>query len=218
MRITVFGATGRLGSEIVQAALDQGFSVTAHSRKPIIGSTPGVEWVTGDLGLAVNCADAVIVSFGPRSPTVAPFCASDTQKILDGMRRWGVGRILCVTGAMIGDYPKNRTWCFQHLSIWMHRRYSTSMDDRVRQEILIRCSGTNWTVFKPPRLTTNKSHRNVTIGPTVRVGVLSNVARADRARSIVEEIQQESFNRQCVFVKSMRGAARVTLPASKEKH
>jgi putative NADH-flavin reductase len=204
MRVTVFGATGRLGSEIVQAARDRGFTVTAHGRTLKSGGVPGIESVTGDVWGAIHHADAVVVTFGPRSPSDAPFCASETKKILAGMRRRGVSRILCVTGAMVGEYPGNRTWGVQRLATWIQRRYRKQMEDRALQEMLIRCSGMNWTVFKPPRLTTQKPHGSVRVGPAVRVGLLSSIGRADLARVMLDEVEQGRFPGQCVFVARSR--------------
>lgn len=204
MRITVFGATGRLGREIVRAARNRGHSVTAHARRP--RSEPesgieGIEWATGDAAEAVRHADAVLVAFGPRSPGDAPFCAAETGKILNTMAAQGVERILCVTGAMVGDYPRNRTWWFRQLAAWIERRYPESMRDRARQEELIRAAGTKWTIFKPPRLTSKPPRGSVAAGPAVRAGLLSSVTRADLARVMIEEVEQGRFPGQAVFVK-----------------
>src|SRR5512139_3129385 len=128
MHIAVIGATGRLGREILRAAPDRGFTVTAHARRPMTDSPTGIHWVTGDAGDAVQHADAVLVVFGSQNPSDEPFCAAETGKILAGMRRHGVSRILCVTGALVGDYPGNRTFCFQRLAAWLQRRYAKAME------------------------------------------------------------------------------------------
>jgi len=202
MHVTVFGATGRLGREILWAAPDRGFTVTAHARRLMSDSEPGIEWATGDAGSTVKGADAVLVVFGPRTPSDVPFCATETEQILSAMRQHGVTRFLCVTGAMVGDYPKNRTWCFQLLATWIQWRFQRSMEDRSRQEMLIRSSEINWTVFKPPRLTSGNSGGRIMAGPAIRVGMLSSIARADLAAAMIKEAEQGRFIGQCVFVKS----------------
>lgn len=201
MRLTVFGATGRLGLEIVRAAHDRGHRVTAYSRRSNPSARVNAEWVTGEVGDVIQNADAVLIAFGPRVPSEAPFCAGETGKILDGMRRHGVDRILCVTGAMVGDYPANRTWFFQRLASWIQGRYPALMEDRARQEMMVRSSGMKWTVFKPPRLTTGAPRGKVTVGPSVRVGLLSSIARADLAGAMVDEAGQGRWIGQCVFIR-----------------
>ena len=210
VRITVFGATGRSGGEIVRAARERGHAVTAHARRPPEVAEPGVDWASGEAGEAVIGSDAVLVAFGPRPPSEAPFCAADTGKILAGMARHGVNRLVCVTGAMVGDYPRNRTRVFQCLAAWIQRRYPELMEDRARQEALIRASGVNWTIFKPPRLRDGKPGGGVEVGAGVRAGLLSSISRMDLARTMVEEAEHGKFTRQCVFVKSgIRAWARV---------
>src|SRR5512132_1271148 len=116
MRLAEFGATGRLGQQVLRAAQARGHAVAAHSRSPRKQGEDGIKWVTGAVTSALQGADAVIVAFGPRSPTDQPFCAIETRKILEAMQRCGVVRILCVTGAMVGRYPANRSWLLQQLA------------------------------------------------------------------------------------------------------
>jgi len=206
MRLAVFGATGRLGLQVLRAAQARGHAVAAHSRSPQKRSTQeqgedGIQWVTGAVTNALRGADAVILAFGPRSPADKPFCTIETREILEAMHRCGVVRILCVTGAMVGHYPENRSWLFQQLASWVQRRYPESMVDRATQEDLVRSSGLDWTIFKPPRLTMNPSGDVTQQGARVRVGLLSAIARCDLARLLVDEAEQQRFNGQAVFVK-----------------
>jgi len=201
MRMAIFGATGRLGREAVRAARERGHAVTAHIRKAQPSAEPGVNWVMGEVGNAVKGAEVVFVTFGPRSPSDVPFCSRETQSILEAMGQCGVKRILCVTGAMVGNYAGNRTWCFERFALWIQKRYKESMDDRVRQEALIRSSGTTWTVFKPPRLTMKSPGGNAIAGPAVRVGLFSSLSRSSLARLMVQEAENGRFVGQLVFLK-----------------
>lgn len=200
MRMAIFGATGRLGRELIQAALGQGHCVTAHSRRPESEAVAGLTWVSGDAAEAVRDADAVLIAFGPRSPQDNPFCQAETGKILDAMKSRRRRPVLCVTGAMVGDYRANRTWCFQRLSMWVHKRYPAQMEDRSDQEAVIRLSGLEWTIFKPPRLTMGPP-REITAGPAVRVGLLSSISRSSLSRLMAREAEQGCFVRQAIFVK-----------------
>ena len=208
MRIALFGTTGRLGREVLNAALARGHAVTAHARKPPQEAQPGIDWVSGEAGHAVAGADVVMVTFGPRSPSDVPFCAAETQAILDAMRRLQVNRILRVTGAMVGHYPGNRSWWFQKLAGWIQQRYRASMDDRAKHEDLVRQSGFEWTFFKPPRLTLKSSPRKLEVGPEVQLGLLSAVARRSLAHILIEEEEEHGrFARCSVFIKNRPSGA-----------
>lgn len=141
MRLAVFGATGRLGQEVVLVAVQRGHEVIAHARRPGDHVQQGVIWMSGEVSSALKSSGGVIVTFGPRSPSDRPFCEAQTRVILDAMRQQEVTRILCVTGAMVGRYPQNRTWFFEQLAEWIQRRYPEAMEDRARQEALVRLSG-----------------------------------------------------------------------------
>jgi uncharacterized protein YbjT (DUF2867 family) len=202
MRLAVFGATGRLGQQVLRAAQARGHAVAAHSRSPRKQGEGGIKWVTGAVTSALQGADAVIVAFGPRSPADKPFCAIETRKILEAMQRCGVVRILCVTGAMVGRYPANRSWLFQQLASWVQRRVSR-IDGGSGQ-----AGGfgpIKW--FRVDDLQTAAAHdepfgrRYATRGTGSGLGLLSAIARCDLARLLVDEAEQQQFNGQAVFVK-----------------
>jgi putative NADH-flavin reductase len=202
MRLAVFGATGRLGRAVIEAALAAGHSVIAHSRKGHSDTSPGVTWLSGDYGEAVRNVDATVITFGPRSTHDAPFCRAETEKIVHTMGSLGRRRILCVTGAMVGDYPGNRSWCFRQLTRWIQRKHSSLLNDRAEQETVVRGSGLEWTIFKPPRLTMRAPKGLAVVGPAVRVGMLSSISRGDLARLMVREAEQCRFVGQAVFAKA----------------
>jgi putative NADH-flavin reductase len=206
MRLTLFGATGRLGREVLSSALARGHVVTAATRNSAAQPPLHACRVTAELVDAISDSEAVILTFGARSPGEAPFCAALTEAILGVMRECAVTRLLCVTGAMVGHYPANRSWCFQHFAQWIQRRYPEHAMDRSRQEEVVRGSGSDWTIFKPPRLTMKPPGARLEAGGEVRVGLLSSVARSNLAQLMVEELDLHRFSCQAVFVKTADGA------------
>jgi uncharacterized protein YbjT (DUF2867 family) len=83
MRVTVFGATGKIGRLVVQQLLDAGHQLTALVRNPtkLAISRPDATVTTGQLSdpaaiqQAITDADAVISALGPslkRSATGTP--------------------------------------------------------------------------------------------------------------------------------------------------
>ena len=83
MNVTVFGATGRVGSQVVGQLRSRGHTVTAYVRNP--GKVPGtwdqdVTVVVGELSdpaaidRAVQGADAVVSALGQACPGRRPGC------------------------------------------------------------------------------------------------------------------------------------------------
>ncbi|MEN5230065.1 NAD(P)-dependent oxidoreductase [Brevundimonas naejangsanensis] len=98
MKVTVLGASGRAGSEIVKELARRGHAVTAVARRPErVPETPGVTAVAGDVSQpetlvpALSGADAVV--------SAIMFVDSDPQLLIKAVKDAGVPRYLVVGGA-----------------------------------------------------------------------------------------------------------------------
>lgn len=140
--LAITGATGFVGSALLEAALAQGHQVKALARRDQ-PARAGVEWVRGDLGdtaaLAALVAgvDAVIHVAGlTNTPDPAEFetaNVSGTANVLAAMGGAGVRRLVFVS-SLAAREPK--------LSA-----YGAS---KARAEALVEASGLDWTTVRPP--------------------------------------------------------------------
>jgi uncharacterized protein len=108
-KIVLIGASGFVGSAILNEALDRGHKVTAVVRHPekikIVNNNLNVK--QGDVSsietVADLCrgADAVISSYNPgwTNPDIATETTKGYRAILEGVRKAGVKRLLVVGGA-----------------------------------------------------------------------------------------------------------------------
>lgn len=205
--LTVFGLTGRTGRLVAGAAMDRGWSVRGLARPASAGGLdlPGATVVTGEFSQpdcvaeAVDGSAAVCCVIGPRPPYTDVFCAIATAAILDAMRRSGVCRIVCQTGAMVG--AGRRSAPFGWLSRLFAHRQPAAARDRLEQERLVMESGLDWTLVKPPRLSSGWSGRPVRAAPDLRIGLLSSIGRASLARFIVESLDDGSRVGKRLFVR-----------------
>ena len=207
-RLAIFGANGKAGRRIVETALDQEHEVTAFVRSP---SAPGafprevrvVVGITSDpraVGEAIRNADTVISALGHHPGDAQPFCAEATARILSAMRTQNVRRILCVTGAMIGEYP-HRSFFMRKMAEAYRRRQPELARDREEQERLIMESECDWTIVKPPRLTDGPARGRVRAGTDLRVGLLSSISRRDLAAFLVSLVSSTQYSGRRVLVK-----------------
>lgn len=114
MRITVFGATGGIGQEIVRQALASGHQVTAVVRDParftVTGA--GLEVFRADvrdpeaLRPAVAGRDAVLSGLGARRRADAGIAAELTRSVLGAVEAEDVRRLLVVSAAPVGPGPE----------------------------------------------------------------------------------------------------------------
>ncbi len=111
MNIVIFGATGPLGRRITQAALADGYQVTAFVRTTgRLDPHPGLREATGDVldpgsvGAAMPGHDAVISALGHSSPSSAGHnLYPGASHIISAMQTAGVGRLIWISSHGVGD-------------------------------------------------------------------------------------------------------------------
>jgi uncharacterized protein YbjT (DUF2867 family) len=174
MKLTIFAATGGIGRQALDQALAAGHDVTAVVRNP--RGLPGdVRIVTADLAAAdpavlesaVAGADAVLSGLGPRSNAEAGIASHGTSAIVQAMQATGVRRIVVVSAAPIGTVPSpgrpkppkhdpGDGFLMRHLFSHVARTaFREHYADLALMEDIVRDSGLDWTVVRPPRLTDN---------------------------------------------------------------
>lgn len=206
--IAVFGASGATGREVVAGAVERGWQVNALVRRggAIPATVRGVREIVGSLApgealrATVAGANAIVIAIGPRPPYEDIFCAAATAAIVEAARRDGVRRLVCLTGALIGDYPQNRGAVFALMGRLFARSAPEAARDRVAQEEAVRQSDLEWTLVKPPRLTLGPARGRVRIGPEVRVGLFSSISRKDLAAVLLDLCADGSAAGETLFV------------------
>jgi uncharacterized protein YbjT (DUF2867 family) len=196
MRLTIIAASG-VGRHLLDQALDAGQSVTAVVRNPArLGERPGpaLRLVTADLAapdpealkLAVDGSDAVLSGFGPHGQADG-HTGTGTRAIVAAMRAAGVRRIVAVSAAPVSTTPSRGrphpprrdpgdALAMRYVAAPLGRLLpGKAFADLAVMEDVLRESGLDWTVVRPPRLTgkppTGRYHtaagRNLKGGSTV---------------------------------------------------
>lgn len=207
MKLTVLGATGGTGQQLVHEAIGTGHEVTAIVRRPdaITESSPQLRVVRGDLldsrwtGEGIEGADAVLCAIGATSRGPTTLYSAGTAAVLKAMDNAGVRRILVVTADPVVP-AKDRLGATKviHPILWQFLR--GTYEDMRRMEQTLAASDTEWTVFRPPRLTngplTGKARTAVGKSlPRSRV-----VSRADLAAAMLAAINDPATARQAVAI------------------
>ncbi|ENC9837291.1 NAD(P)-dependent oxidoreductase [Vibrio fluvialis] len=105
MKVAVLGASGWIGSHIVEEAQARGHEVIAVVRDPAKVSAQGVDvrqfdlQAGGDLAAAVAGADVVVASIGGRASGAHDIVAKTATTMLEQLPQAGVERLLWVGGA-----------------------------------------------------------------------------------------------------------------------
>ncbi|WP_316750370.1 NAD(P)-dependent oxidoreductase [Streptomyces herbicida] len=176
MRLTIFAATGGVGHHLLQQAVAAGHDVTAVVRNPanLTEQGGGVRVVTADLAApdpgvlasAVDGRDAVLSGLGPRRPrSDAGITSRGTRAVVAAMQAADVRRLVVVSAAPIGTVasparpnpPKHDAgdgFFMRHLGAPFARTmFGAHYADLAVMEDLVRDSGLDWTISRPPRFT-----------------------------------------------------------------
>jgi len=207
--VSIFGASGRVGKEAVKLALLQGYKVKAHCRPKancdlkhenlsvFKGEITNYELIKD----IVNESSCVIIVLGQRKPYTDIFCKTASEMIVKAMKECGARRLVCLTGAMIGDSDANLTFPFKMLKRLMNRRNPALFNDRAGQEDTIKGSDTDWTLVKPPRLVENGERKIFIYSETLKMGLSSSIGFDDLAEFLVEQIKSKDYLHKSVYVK-----------------
>ena len=221
MKLTIFAATGGVGGQLLEQAVDAGHDVTAVVRNPARLSRP-VRAVTADMTAAdpaaveaaVAGADAVLSGLGPRSNADAGVAAQGTRVIVAAMQATGVRRIVAVSAAPVGtvatpgrpNAPKHDPgdgFFMRHLlshvaSVTLGKVFA----DLAQMEDILAGSGLDWTVVRPPRLTGKPltGRYRTAYGQNLRGGL--SVPRADVAQYMLKVLGQPDTIKQAIGIAS----------------
>ncbi|GLY63863.1 NAD(P)-dependent oxidoreductase [Amycolatopsis taiwanensis] len=189
MKLTVFGATGGTGTEVVKQGLRAGHQVTAVVRDPARLAVAGHELldvVTADvldpasIIEAVAGRDAVISALGPRGRGPSVICRDGTRGIMAAMAAAGTRRLVVVSNS--GMHTEGDSFfvgrMFKPVLIRILR---DGYADMAAMEELVRASDLDWTIVRPPKLNDRPRTGRVAsrVGANVRGSF--NIGRADLA-------------------------------------
>ncbi|MEM9951717.1 MAG: SDR family oxidoreductase [Chloroflexota bacterium] len=203
MNITVFGATGATGREVVTQALANGHHVTAFARTPAnvpMNEHPQLTIVQGDATKATDIARAiteetevVISTLGHRRGDPQPnLLTNATQAIISTMQQHQVKRLILQSGAGCWIEGKDNPGLLEHVVRFALKTFSGHvLEDSERMVATVMNSGLDWTIPRAPRMVEG-DHTS-----TYRVGYLGNnagttISFADFADFIVKELDNNA--------------------------
>ncbi|GAA2111511.1 NAD(P)-dependent oxidoreductase [Actinomadura alba] len=219
MKLTIFAATGGIGRLAVEQALAAGHDVTVVVRNPA-KVTADVRVVAADLAApdpatlksAVAGSDAVLSGLGPVTAAEAGVAEHGTRAIVRAMTDAGVRRLVAVSAAPIGTVPSGGRpkpprhdpgdgFFMRHLfgpltKAALRKHYA----DLAEMEGVLRDSGLDWTVVRPPRLTDKPptgAYRTA-VGQNLRRGLF--VSRADVAALMLDVLERPETIEQVIGI------------------
>jgi putative NADH-flavin reductase len=155
MKLTIFGATGTVGRQVVEQALQQGHQVTAFGRNPdrLNLHHPHLSRVQGDVmdfaavQNAVQGQDAVVCVLGSGKTLTGTVRSEGTRHIIRAMEATGVRRLICQSTLGAGDSWGSLNFYWKYIMFGLILR--NVFADHEKQEHYVRQSRLDWTIIRP---------------------------------------------------------------------
>ncbi|WP_116200644.1 NAD(P)-dependent oxidoreductase [Amycolatopsis circi] len=200
MKITVLGASGRIGGLAVREALARGWHVTAVVRDPARLTVPAhprldvaVHSLTDPrLADAVTGRDAVVLALGPTDLKPTTVNSDGTRSVVSALRG-SQTRFVVVSASGLaaeGDSLFSRLLLKPLLGAVLRNGYA---DLRRMESVLHEASDVRWTIVRPTRLTDKPARTRIRsqVGSDVRGSY--QVSRANVARYLLDAAEDESL-------------------------
>ena len=224
MKLAIIAATGGVGEQLLRQALSAGHDVTAVVRNPakLPAALRDARVVTADLAgpqsgvleAAIAGTDAVLSGLGPASNSSAGIATRGTRAIAAAMDATGVKRLVVISAAPVGTVPSagrpappkhdpGDGFFMRNLGARFARAaFGKVYADLAAMEDLLRDSDLDWTVIRPPYLTSKPrtEHYRTSTGQNVRGGW--SVPRADVAQLMLAVLDRPETIRQVIGIAS----------------
>ncbi|MEU9799893.1 NAD(P)H-binding protein [Streptomyces sp. NPDC051000] len=202
MRLTVFGATGGVGREVVRQALGAGHEVTAVVRDPARLDVPAherlqvavVRDLTDEEALLpfLTGRDAVVSALGSannKQARLTPIAGPALRSIVSAMARAGVRRLSAVSAAPLGPADPRDGFLTRVVVYPILRRVLRDLyADLAVMEAAIAAGDVQWTVVRPPRLLNRPRTGTYRRALDANVPGGKSIARADVADALLSTL------------------------------
>lgn len=217
MKITVLGASGGCGKQLVELGAKRGHVVTAVARASSKVEVPvGVKVDRGDLTSAgflrgvVKGQDAVLSGLGLRIGGLAPwntpedptFLARSTAALIEAMKAEGTKRVLVVSAGGVGDSNALVPGFFRLMIKMTALKTAYAQLDEMERQLL--ASGLDVCIARPTGLTDGPLTGKAVIakGFTGR----ATISRADVAGWMLDQLEQPALTERTPMI-TVTGAA-----------
>ena len=199
MNLTVLGATGATGTQLVEQAFAAGHHVTAlvRSSEKLTITNPNLHVVQGDatdravVSRAMKGANAVISTLGATGPVIA----EATRAIVAVAKQEGPQRIV-----MMSSFAVARDRLTPANKLLTRMAMGGQIKDKTTGEEALRASGLDWTIVYATKLTNGLKTESKVIPETTKVGISHKISRAAAASFLLQAATDGLYSRRAVII------------------
>ena len=197
MHIALFGASGKVGRQLIIRLLADGHQVTALVHRHIPTEHPELVVVKGDVHdttavtKTVSGSEVVLMVLGSWGTPTKDILSAATERILPAMHANGVQRFISLTGsgALLPNEPVSKIEKISH-SLFELGAHKIIADAEEHLELLA-ASGTDWTALRAPIMSSNASpHYQLSDRPAA---LWQRIPRAAVVQALVDQLSDTQY-------------------------
>ena len=194
MKVTVLGANGKTGVEVVKQALEAGHSVVGVVRENSnLESNPKLTVVVGDatdpavIAKASKDSDVIISTLGAKS--MKSTVMTDAAKaVITASKATGRKRFIVMSSFAV------ETGRLKGITKLMGGMMKGMVDDKTNSENLLRASNLDWTIVYATALTNQPKGSGLRVlSSDEKISMKNKIARADVASFMLEEAKKNAY-------------------------
>lgn len=207
MRLTVFGASGQTGREVVRQALARGFNVTAYVRERSVFTMAhgNLRVIRGDItdgraiGRVLEDQTGVVSTLGVGKPLTHDAAVIEgVRTIVRAAEQGSVNRFLYMSFIGVGNSLDDAGFVLKRLATTLLRH---EVSDHQVKEAAIVNSFVDWTIVRPPKLTNGRLTAAYRVGEDIRAkSPFPVMSRADVADFIIRQFGDTTYIRKIVRI------------------
>jgi putative NADH-flavin reductase len=205
MRLFILGATGGIGRQLLDQALERHHRVTAFVRSPqkLGARRDRLTVIQGNvrdadaMSRALAGHDAVLSTLGPPGPARNTITSDSARATVAAMQGAAIDRLLVVGVAAL--FPDIGTFG-RFLRSTLLRNIA---DDSAEMERIVEASRLDWTIVRPPRLTNGPRREHCAVADDRLpngAGRNATISRADVADFMLDELEHPAHSRRVVGI------------------
>lgn len=203
MRMTVFGASGKVGRLVVQEALRRGHQVVAFVHSAQLEPAEGLTIVKGDIhdasavAAAIQGSQAVLSSLGSWGTASQDILAAAMSNVIPAMEQGPAKRLVSLTGNIARRPDERLGLVGDSLHAAMSLAAGKVLADGEKHLALLQASQLDWTAVRSPVMTGQLS---TTYHLSQRFSLTALVSRRAVANCLLDLAESKQWSRQAPFI------------------
>lgn len=208
--LIVFGATGGVGSSVLNIAAQRGYRVTAAVRNlKKLQSASGITGVEVDVAHSQSI-DSLIKQFGPEDAVLWCVGVNSTSSLnvgakslpllVEAMRKQGMQRLVSISGSAISVDGDKRNPSAKLAALFVRRLLPALVADKQAEHRILKSSDLKFTEIRPPRMFGGPGKGRYDLRPNAPGFFEPPICKNDVALAMVDVLENDQWVRQSPFI------------------